>query len=194
MKSIRYGIFGGSFDPPHLGHAMVCLSALESGQVDRVMMIPVGGHAFGKKTVATFDQRMEMCKIATQIFGDRLLVSDIEGNRTGTSYMVDTLEILSKENSTAKFRLIVGSDVAAEVKLWKNADRVLELAPLLEVPRLLKGEKPDQRVGCLPNISSTIIRESLRTGKQLDYLISHSVRQYIEKHKLYIPETQEPPQ
>jgi nicotinate-nucleotide adenylyltransferase len=182
---IRLGIFGGSFDPPHLGHVLGCLWALCSGEIDRVVMIPVGRHAFGKESGAGFEDRLEMCRLATQHLGGFVEVSDLEGRRDGTSYTIETLEALRKERPQAQLRLIVGSDVASEVNLWRSADQVLEIAPLLELPRPGKNDLFSDRPEALPNISSTFVREVLRHHGDLGYLIPAVVKDYVLKKKLY---------
>jgi len=184
-EKLCYGVFGGTFDPPHLGHVLACLWALESGAVDRVMVIPVGRHPFGKKSDASFEHRMEMCRLAVRRLGGDVIISDIEGRRQGTSYMVETLEILHRENPGASFRLLAGSDVAKDLPKWKRADRVMELAPLLEIPRPLPGERFDQRPGALPPISSTEVREALSSGDSVELFLSKSVRDYIGAQQLY---------
>lgn len=179
---MRLGIFGGTFDPPHLAHAMACLWALETGQVDRVLIIPVWQHAFGKQPRADFEHRLEMCRLTVASLSHYVEVSDIEKRRGGTSYMADTLEHLAEERPGDTFRLLIGSDVAKDLDAWKAPARVRELAPLLEIPRPIAGE---DRPFALPDISSTAIREALRTGKGVELLVGKRIREYIEKNGLY---------
>ena len=182
---MRDGVFGGTFDPPHLGHAMACLWALESGEIDRVLMIPVGRHPFGKKTVATFEQRLEMCRLAVARLGEDVIISDIEGRRTGTTYMVDTLRELHKEYAGAELRLLAGTDVAGEIHKWHEGEEVLRLAPILEIPRPLSGETFADRPGALPPISSSDVRRSIAEGKPVHHYLSYSIRGYISSFHLY---------
>ncbi|CAN5363096.1 nicotinate (nicotinamide) nucleotide adenylyltransferase [soil metagenome] len=182
---MRYAVFGGSFDPPHLAHAMACLWALESGEVDRVLLVPVGRHAFGKKNVASFEHRVQMCHLAVARLRDAVFVSDIESRREGASYMVDTLRLLADEHPGAQFRLLAGTDVVEEFPKWKDLAEVLRRAPLLELPRAAPNELFADRPGALPLISSTAVRDALRTGRDAELLVAKSVREYIEAHKLY---------
>jgi nicotinate-nucleotide adenylyltransferase len=139
---MRFGIFGGTFDPPHLGHAMACLWALETGEVDRVLMIPTARHAFGKQPAAGFDHRLAMCRLAARHLGEHVEISDIEGRREGVSYMVDTLRALAADRPGATFRLLVGTDIVGDVPKWRESAEILRLAPLLVLPRLLPGDRP----------------------------------------------------
>lgn len=189
---MRLGIFGGSFDPPHLGHTMACLWALESGEVDRVLLVPVARHAFGKEAEAPFEQRVAMARLAVERLGEGAEVSDIEGRRPGINYMVDTLRELSVARPATEFRLIVGSDVAEEVSKWRMADAVVAMAPLLELPRPRTGERFDERPGALPPISSTAVRQALRSGTDVSLFLSARVRDYIRQHGLYRADAPEP--
>lgn len=182
--SPRLGIFGGTFDPPHLGHVLACLWALESGEVDRVVLVPVGRHAFGKQPVASFEHRLAMCRSAVARLAASVEVSDIEGRREGVSFMVDTLRALKAERG-CPMRLLTGTDVAAEVQKWREPEAVLELAPLLEIPRPRPGERFDDRPGALPPISSTDVRRALAGDLPVTLFLSHPVREYIAAQGLY---------
>jgi len=179
------GVFGGSFDPPHIAHAMCIVWALESGAVDRVAMVPAARHAFHKARHAPYEHCLAMCRLAVAGLGDRVLVSDAEGLRPGFSYMIDTLATLIAGHPAARFRLIVGSDVAAEVATWREGPRVKELAPPLEIPRGRTGERVGDRPFFLPNISSTAAREALRSGGDCHMMLCKPVREYIRRHGLY---------
>jgi nicotinate-nucleotide adenylyltransferase len=182
---LRIGVFGGTFDPPHLSHAMACFWALESGEVDRVMIVPVGRHAYGKAPIASFEHRLAMCRIAVARLGAAVVVSDIEGRRSGVSYMVDTLRILAEEHPGDRFRLLAGTDIINDIPNWREGAEVVRLAPPLEIPRPLRGELFEQRPGALPYISSTDVRSALLGSNPANKLLGAEVRAYIEKHRLY---------
>lgn len=183
MTGHRLGIFGGTFDPPHLAHTMAVLWALESGEIDRVIVIPVAQHAFGKRPAAPFEHRMELCRLAMAPLGSRVEVSPIESQRTGPSYMIDTIRELERQRPEAAWRLLAGSDVAAEIPLWREGTEVLRRAPLLEIPRPRPGDPPGRFA--LPDISSTAAREALRSHAGAGSLLSHTVWKYIREHRLY---------
>jgi nicotinate-nucleotide adenylyltransferase len=180
----RLGVFGGTFDPPHRSHVFAVIWALQSGEIDRVLLVPTVEHAFGKKPTATFAQRMEMCRLAVREIAQGLVsVSDIEGRRQGTSYMVDTLRSLHAECPDATLRLIVGSDILDELEKWKEPDEVQRLAPLLIVPRL--GHAQRVKIGHLPRLSSSDVRQLLEAGEDVASLVPHAVLQYIRDNGLY---------
>lgn len=184
LTSNRIGIFGGTFDPPHLGHTLACLWALETGEVDRVMMVPVGRHAYGKAPGASFEQRVAMCRLALYHLGAAGAVSTAE-DRPGVSYMVDTLRLLQSTHPDAQFRLMVGTDVAVDVIKWREGAEVLRLAPPLPMPRPVVGVPLDQQPGALPPISSSQVRAELASGGDAASLLGHRVREYIRIHRLY---------
>ncbi|MEQ8821706.1 MAG: nicotinate (nicotinamide) nucleotide adenylyltransferase [Sumerlaeia bacterium] len=187
---MRIGIFGGTFDPPHNSHLMACLWALNTGEVDRVLMIPTARHAFGKEPAAPFAHRLAMCAAAAQVFAPgRIEISDIEGRREGTSYMVDTVEQLLGERPGEQFRLIVGSDIIDSLPKWRAADRLTDMAPVLEVPRI-SATDPNQSkykefLGAVPMLSSTEVRQRLAQGGDVRGLIPAPVVEYIRAHGLY---------
>jgi nicotinate-nucleotide adenylyltransferase len=185
--TVRLGVFGGTFDPPHLAHTMACLWALESGEVDRIVVVPVAHHAFGKEPAADFAHRMAMCRLAMARLGEAVEVSDLEARRPGPSYMIDTLAVLAARHPGAAMRLLVGSDVIRQLPLWHRASEVMRLAPPLEIPRPAPGESLDNRPGTLPAISSTAVRNSLRrnAGPPPIPLVSRDVLSYIKQYNLY---------
>lgn len=186
----RVAVFGGTFDPPHLAHTLAVLWALETGEVDAVLVVPVAQHAFGKEPTASFAHRVAMCQLAIARLGRQAAVEDLEGHREGTSYMVDTLVELKAAMPDSQFRLLAGTDVIKDLPKWRDSERVIELAPPLELPRPLPGDTLDTRPGLLPPISSTQVREALATGRNAELLVGRAVLDYIHRHQLYLdPET-----
>lgn len=183
----RLGVFGGTFDPPHLGHTLAALWCLETGEVDRVLVVPVAEHAFGKRPAASFAQRLEMCRLAMERLGDGAEITDIEGRRPGVSYMVETLRSLQEEMPEAALRLIVGTDVVRDLPKWRAGEEVQRLAPPLVLPRPEDDARFADHPGALPPISSTAVRKALRTGRGIEHLISARVRAYIKEQGLYRP-------
>ncbi|MGF1574159.1 MAG: nicotinate (nicotinamide) nucleotide adenylyltransferase [Sumerlaeia bacterium] len=183
-QSKTIALFGGSFDPIHRAHVMVVLWALQSRGIDQVIVVPTFRHAFGKTYDATFAQRMEMCRLALADFPvDRVVLSNIEEVRGGTSYMIQTLECLQESMPDCRFRLIVGSDISAEVPTWYEGEKLMQLAPLLQVPRPSQGALLEP--GMLPHISSSEVRQSLAEGRPVSHLLSAAVEDYITANGLY---------
>ena len=101
------GLFGGSFNPPHVCHALATLWALQTHGLDEVWWVPTYQHAFGKDLVS-FEHRLEMCRRATRALG-QVQIHDIERRMGGESRTIDTVEVLTQENPGVKFWLIVGT-------------------------------------------------------------------------------------
>ncbi len=179
---MKIGIFGGSFDPPHLSHLSVCAFALSLTDIDEVWVVPVFEHAFGK-SMASFEHRARMCELA---FRDlrRTRVSDIERRIGGTSYTVRTLERVAAERPEASLALITGADAVRDRRSWHRFDRVTQLAELVVFGR--QGVELDRAaLPAPPGISSTRIREQLSRGEPVSPLVPRAVLRYIGRHDLY---------
>ena len=178
---MRTGIYGGSFNPPHMAHLMVCAYALASGEVDRVLVIPCARHAFNKEMIP-YNHRLKMCQLAIEDIFQNVEVSDIESQRSEISYMIDTLKELQIRHPDDSFRLIIGTDILEEIPRWKEPDQVREIAPILVVPRL-DSKKVEQDSGdyhfTLPEISSSLIRKKLSSNESINGLVPAKVENYI---------------
>lgn len=174
------GILGGSFNPPHFGHQMMALFAIESGEVDSVLVIPTFQHALGKE-LAPYEARLEMCRLTMEPLGKRVEISDIESKREGASRTLDTLELLERRGHQ-DMRLLIGADILAETHLWHRWDAVARLAPPLVFRR------HGYEGGVLlepPNVSSTALRKRLKSRDSAQGLAPASVLSYIAKQGLY---------
>jgi nicotinate-nucleotide adenylyltransferase len=159
---MRVAFFGGSFDPPHVGHLLSAVYALALG-FDKVLVVPVYEHAFGKR-MAPFDARVALCRACFRGI-DGVEVSELEALLERPSYTVRTLEHLAKAHPDWELRTLVGSDVLAETHAWHEFDRVEKLAPLFVLPRLgheVKGLGP----AVLPEVSSSEVRRLLTDRKR----------------------------
>lgn len=174
---MRVAVYGGSFNPPHVAHAMVASWVLWTGAADEVWLVPVYRHAFeGRhgKTLAPFDRRVQWCDAMCADLGPRVRVSRIERELPVPSYTVDTLGVLAERNPDRRFRLVVGSDVLPQTGQWKAWDQIVsEFAPItagrpgFPAPGIETIEFPD--------VSSTDIRDRLGRGQSVDHLVSKSV-------------------
>ncbi|HEY9326204.1 MAG TPA: nicotinate-nucleotide adenylyltransferase, partial [Candidatus Limnocylindria bacterium] len=124
MKS-RVGVFGGTFDPVHVGHLAIALAALESVPLDRVLFVPARRSPLkARDPLASVEDRVTMLQAA--ITGEpRFTLSRVELDRDGASYTVDTLEALRSEG---ELFLILGSDALADLARWRAPDRIRELS------------------------------------------------------------------
>lgn len=182
---MRVGIFGGSFNPPHVAHVLAATYVLSCCELDKVLVIPAYQHPFAK-SLAPFADRMEMCRRAFELL-TRVEVSSVEEELGGESRTVRTLEHLHAAHPDWRMRLIVGADIVHEMDRWLSPDRVRELAPPIVLGRV--GVAPaaghDDAPRVLPEVSSTAIRASLARGEPLDTLVPRRVLTWIDERALY---------
>ncbi|MGB9696170.1 MAG: nicotinate-nucleotide adenylyltransferase [Ignavibacteria bacterium] len=194
----RIGIFGGTFNPPHIAHSIVATNVMEQVSLDKILIIPsaIPPLKDTSDVVAAF-HRYNMCKLA---FGldQHFEVSDIEIKQKSTvSYTVDTLSKLrdSYGPNAVKFYLIIGIDQLLALDRWKTPEKLFALSEVVVINRpgffIHNAEKKYlERVKLLsvPNIdiSSTMIREYLKKGRSIKYLVLPEVEKYIHENKLYV--------
>lgn len=177
----RVGLFGGSFNPPHVVHQMLCLYVLETCEVDEIWVVPTYRHAFAKE-LAGFEHRVRMCELAFRALGDRVRVSRIEGELARpVSRTLDTIEALRARHPRAGFRLIVGADILAQTDKWHRWDDIVALAPPIVVGRAGHGEAGID----MPPVSSTEIRRRLACAQSVAALVPRRVVDYIAEQGLY---------
>ena len=187
----RIGLFGGSFNPPHVAHQLVALYVLET-LVDEVWFVPTYSHPFGKNLVA-YDHRIAMCELASAPLGARARVSRAEQELAHkpdfvSSRTLDLIEHLYASFPDIELRLVVGTDILGEKDKWYRWDDVVAKAPLILVGR--GGyEVPEGSAltgVTMPEISATRVRERLAAGDpSVSSLLPKTVLSYIERHGLY---------
>lgn len=183
-------VLGGCFDPPHIGHYFVTRQILEiRPDIDKILLIPAFKHQW-KPIQASTKDRMQMLKC---LKNKKVEISDIEIRRKGVSYTIDTIKEL-KTKTKAFIYWIVGSDILLEFNRWGKKDQLLKLATFLVFPRdpyhlpkkVPKGfEILKDKSLITTNISSTAIRERIKKGKSITYLVPKEVEEYIIERKLY---------
>ncbi|MBK5098744.1 MAG: nicotinate (nicotinamide) nucleotide adenylyltransferase, partial [Gemmatimonadetes bacterium] len=138
MNSRRIGVFGGVFDPPHLGHLVVAQDLIERLDLDLLLIVP-SARPPHREAVLGAEERLSLAR--TAFGGDpRIGVSDIELRRPGPSWTVDTLEEIQKLWEPDELLLVIGVDQYRNFDSWRNPERILELADLAVMPR--DGELP----------------------------------------------------
>lgn len=196
---MRIGVLGGTFNPPHLGHLVCAQEAYIQLELERVILIPARQppHKPVEEEPGP-EHRLELCRLAVE--GDRRFeVSELELNREGPSYTVDTLSSLHSSAPDTDLYLILGGDIAAGLPDWHEPERALSLATVAvakrrgtprevveqSLARLRGGERTKffhmPRIG----VSSTFIRERVRAGRPIRYLVPDKVAGYIAEEGLY---------
>jgi nicotinate-nucleotide adenylyltransferase len=192
---LKVGLFGGTFDPIHLGHLRAAENAREALGLDRVLVLPAGEPPHRPGARSTAADRYAMVALATA--GHAAFVpSDLEIRREGPSYTIDTLRVAQSAMPGDELMLIVGSDAFGEMVSWKDADQIFKLCRVAVVHR--PGEVPSSEKALelsadrvswveaagLP-ISATEVRRRVGEGKSVRYLVPDAVADYIQKRALY---------
>ncbi len=185
-------IIGGSFNPIHIGHLILANTVLEELNLDEMIFVPCYIQPLkGDKDFASSTHRLEMVKLAIQS-NPQFTLSDIEINRKGKSYTVDTLKFFKKKYENLYF--VIGADNIKDFHKWKEPDTILKIANLIvtnrgginiQIPEKIRGKKI---ISCtIPQIeiSSTMIREKIRNGQSIKYLVPEAVENYIIQNNLY---------
>ncbi|MBF0183554.1 MAG: nicotinate (nicotinamide) nucleotide adenylyltransferase [Magnetococcales bacterium] len=211
----RIGILGGSFDPPHYGHLRPALEAMEQLSLEALFFLPSGAHPLKDAGRATaVEHRVAMTRLAIQE-QTGFELCELDASRPGISYTVDTLRILAERFPLGELFFLMGSDLLAEVHRWKNWPEILHWAHIglmirpghaitaaeqAVIERLqpyqvadaqaMDREKLHRHGYCqLPvtalEISSRTIRQRLRQGQSVRYLLPEAVIAYIQQQHLY---------
>lgn len=186
----RIGVFGGTFDPPHVGHLLVASAAFDELKLDRLIFIPASRPPHKPGVSASAEQRMRMTRAAV---GDdsRFEVSDLELRREGVSYSVDTLRSLHGSNPEAELVFLLGVDQFRALPTWREPDEVAKLATLAVMKRGGEAVEVDTRYPWtavdVPRIdlSSTEIRERVWNGRSIRYFVPDAVFDIVGHENLY---------
>ncbi len=201
MAKRRIGILGGTFDPIHIGHLVTADYVMQQLSLEKVIFIPTGQppHKIGK--VAPARDRYIMTILATSD-NPAFNVSDIEVEREGLSYTIDTLMLLHEEyGDDTTFYFIVGTDAVAEIPSWEKAHGLLSFCHFVAATRpgfassvekaiAFFGKEGEGQIHQIDTpeleISSTDIRDRVRGGRSFKYIVPASVELYIKKEGLYL--------
>lgn len=205
-KKLKIGVMGGTFNPIHYGHLVTAEEALNQFSLEKVIFIPTGippHKTFDR--IASPEDRYLMTVMATASNND-FYVSRVEIDRKGKSYTIDTLRELKKiYGENAELFFITGADAILEILSWKNTEEIIALCKLIAATRPgynisrieelieklnIKGTgKTDGRIFVMEipalAISSTDIRNRIKTGRPVNYLLPENVSRYLLKYNLY---------
>jgi nicotinate-nucleotide adenylyltransferase len=187
----RLGILGGTFDPPHNGHIAVARTALKEFDLRNVIFVPAKYPPHKQaEEISSETDRLNMLKLAVDNYPE-FEVSEMELNREGLSFTIDTLREIKNLFSEFEIVFIIGADNIAEMESWFKPEEILETATVVAFnrPGFTPGGRFKSRIkmfNMLPvDISSTEIREKLRSGREVTGLLPAAVLDYIEKNSLY---------
>ena len=197
----RVGIIGGTFNPIHMGHLILAEHARCEYNLDEILFIPTGiSHFKDPNTVLDKKKRIAMTGGAIED-NPHFALSTIETERPGNSYTYETLEELKAANPTTEYYLIIGADSLFQMEKWMNPDIIMKDAIILVSVRKGQSRKElEQKAGELMekynsdikilqcpyiDISSTEIRERIKEGKSVRYMVTDDTLAYIEKFNLY---------
>ncbi|MDP4198892.1 MAG: nicotinate-nucleotide adenylyltransferase [Bacteroidota bacterium] len=191
----RLGVFGGTFDPPHLAHLIAGEIAVETCQLDKLLFIPafIPPHKTGQ-AITEARHRLAMIRMATED-NPSFEVSAMEIEREGPSYTIDTLQALRQHYQPKALYLLIGRDQLEIFGSWYRADEILRLCKVVVFDRPASTRQPiEAELEILVEnltipqlqISSTEIRRRVRDGQSIRYQVPESVRAYIREHDLYL--------
>jgi nicotinate-nucleotide adenylyltransferase len=199
----KVGIFGGTFDPVHLGHLVMAEQCREQAELDRIWFIPAARPPHKQeRSLTPFDQRVEMLALALAGM-PAFRVDELEKDRPGPSYTAETLQELQRRHPDTQFFLLLGSDSLPDLPGWKNPKQIIKLAELLVFAR---SEWPLRTVeevrhsleltadtplrlqvvhAPLIDIASRDLRERVSRHRSIRFLVPRAVECYIEEKRLY---------
>jgi len=175
---MRIALFGGSFNPPHLGHVLAAVYAHAIGGVDEVWVLPVAKHAYGKPIVA-WDARWRMCAAAFAGLSFVRLRDDELRNPHG--YTFDLVTGLRAKYPEHHWCLVGGTDTAKDLRHWHRGEELTALVEVIAVPRRGYDDLPN----ALPALSSSLVRERLEQGQSIADLVPTAVADLIRQHGWY---------
>lgn len=197
----RIAMFGGSFNPVHNAHILLSQRAVREIGIDKVLIVPTFFTPLKDNgAMASAEDRLNMCRLAFESV-ETAYVDDVEIRRGGKSYTADTLEFFHGRFEKAGLYLIVGADMFMTLQKWHKAEEIFKLAKIITVPRdenhlrqLKTQEKYLESLGAdcillkepIMTLSSTEIRNKIRTGADITGLMPESVISYIRTNNLYV--------
>jgi len=171
---MRIALFGGSFNPPHIGHVLACHYVLHRGLAEKIFILPVHNHPLGKRLLGT-GHRENMCRRLFPFNEYRIHVYDWERKNPSGRTLNLLREFLPYWPSSVKFKWIIGSDCMKERHKWEGFDEIEKMVELIPIDRFKMGNK---------DISSTSIRRGFARGEDVSWQMPKVVLEYIYNHNI----------
>jgi len=191
---MKIGLYFGSFNPIHIGHLIIANQLVENSDLDQIWFVVTPHNPFKKKsTLLDNHHRLEMVYLATKDY-DTLKESDIEFNLPQPNYTVNTLAYLTEKYPEKEFSLIMGEDNLKSFHKWKNYQVILDHHNIYVYPRISDGKAETQFdnhpkihhvEAPIMEISSTLIRNSIKAGKNIKPLLPEHVWSYLDEMNFY---------
>lgn len=188
---MKIGVFGGSFDPIHTGHAILANYIAQSGLVDELWLMVTRRNPLKDKTFASEQDRFEMARIVSDSC-EKVKASDFEFHLSMPSYTYKTLEGLKEKFPENQFKIIIGSDSLLTFNKWRNYENIVREFEIIVYPRPhfpLPEKEPDNftflKEVPLNGLSSSFVRECVKKGWNIEFFVPEKVREYIIQKKLY---------
>lgn len=191
---MKIGILGGAFDPPHIGHMVIAEIFAEEYELDKVIWVPTFKSAFGK-VLSPAPHRLAMTYLAVDD-SKVSIESSYETQKGEISYTIDTLKYMKKMYPDAELFFLVGEDNVLKFPEWKDPNALFDMATLVYHPRkntefsgigieIEKKYSIKRMHSIYIDISSTQIRDRIKNGQTIKYMVHKDVEKYIKEHKLY---------
>jgi len=195
-KQLSIGLFGGTFDPVHLGHLLVADDVLLKMKLDKIIFIPSALPPHKQLVGASARHRLRMVRLAIQgmpVFE----FSNIEIRRPGRSYSIETVMAMRQKYPGSRLYFIAGADTLKEIQTWNRADELLKICQFVVMTRagynleeMMSGLKYPGRFRVVHvrdvEISSTDIRRRIQDKQSIHFLVTPGVERYLKSHKLYL--------
>lgn len=187
MKKV--GILGGTFDPPHYGHLLIANEVLSTLHLDEIWFMPNQEPPHKKKSKSIKNEdRLQMLELAIS-GNDSFRVETIELDRQGPSYTVDTMKMINAQYSDHQFFFIIGADMIEYLPKWHKIEELINLVQFVGVERPEYNSRTEYPVLYVDvpaiDVSSSMIRDRVKSRQTVRYLLPDSVIQYIEEKHLY---------
>ena len=173
---MKVAVYGGSFNPPHVGHAMVASWLLWTERVDAVWLVPTYVHAFSK-ALLPWEERLELCEALAELLGPRVSVCTKERDLAPPSYTLNLLAELERQHPEHEFRLVLGTDCLEDLPKWHRWEEIERRFEPLWVAR--QGYPGPAESPPFPGVSSTEVRRRLEAGEPVDHLVPERVLERI---------------